>query len=144
MLTTWSDLNSLHRTCACHLEQSHFPIIVKPDSELHIDKDFIVLFPACLCESLLALLIVLGNAASKDMVQGYSGPTPKQQGPSQIRAHADRSQPGAQVPGVHQLLDVEQTTADHFVRLFCNLHAIVIRDSVGRLSDPVRHRHRHG
>ena len=86
--------------------------------------DFIVLFPACLCESLLALLIVLGDAASKEMVQGYSGPTPKQQGPSQIRAHADRSQPGAQVPGVNQLLDAEQTTADHFACLFSNLHAI--------------------
>ena len=70
---------------------------MKSDSELHIDKDFIVLFPACLYDSLLALLIVLGDAASKEMAQGYSGPTPKQQGPSQIRAHADRSQPGAQV-----------------------------------------------
>jgi hypothetical protein len=50
-----------------------FPVFaVKSDSELHIDKDFIVHFPACLCDLLPALLVQLiefGDVAAKDMVQ---------------------------------------------------------------------------
>ena len=134
-----------------------FPVLaVKSDSELHIDKDFIVHFPACLCDLLPALLVQLiefGDVASQDMVPAGdpgngngNASKPPPQGPrdvhtliilNQVLKCLDKFKESSSnfmfalqlswlYNRANQLLDAEHPAADHYVRLFGLLHAIVI------------------